>query len=194
MLLVKAAGSTLFRPGDSCLGFVVVHSGCIRVSMISMSGREIVLYRVRPGDVCLQTFSCLAAGREYSAEGVVEADLAGELVSPDEFNRRLANEADFRAGILSAVARRFSDFEEVVETLAFAGLERRVAAALLRLANEANEIRATHEQIAAEIGSAREAVSRQLAAFARDGLVEGRRGYAVIIDRVAVSRLANADL
>lgn len=194
MHLAKPSGATLFRPGDQCPGFVVVASGCIRVSITSASGREIVLYRVRPGDVCLQTFSCLVEGMTYSAEGVVEADLSGELIPPADFSRRMGEDPAFRSSVLSAVARRFSDFEQVVETLAFAGLDRRVATALLRLAGEGGEVHATHEQIAAEIGSAREAVSRQLTAFARDGLVEGRRGHTAIVDRAALTQLATTEV
>ena len=188
--LSKPSGSVLFRAGDECPGFVVVREGCIKVSIASAGGREIVLYRVRPGEICLQTFSCLVEGRRYQAEGVVEADLAGELIPPPEFNRRMAEDGAFRRQILSAVAHRFSDFEHVVETLAFAGLEQRVAQALLSLAGESEEARATHEQIAAEIGSAREAVSRQIASLARDGLIEARRGAIILLQRDRLARIA----
>lgn len=156
--LNQAAGSVLFRAGDECAGFVIVKSGCIRVSLASAGGREIVLYRVRPGEVCLQTFGCLVEGRHYQAEGVVEKDVAGELIPPAEFNRRIASDEAFRRQVPGAVARRFADFEHVVETLAFAGLEQRVAQAILRLSEGHSEVHATHEQIAVEIGSAREAV------------------------------------
>ena len=71
-------GTTLFRAGDPCPGFVVLSEGTIRVTMSAANGREVVLYRVRPGDVCLQTFSCLIDGRSSSAEGVAETDLSAE--------------------------------------------------------------------------------------------------------------------
>lgn len=190
MNISKATGAVLFHPGDECPGFVVVRQGCIRVSITSENGREIVLYRVRPGEVCLQTFSCLVEGRRYQAEGVVEADVDGELIPAPEFGRRMADDADFRQGVMQAVARRFADFEHVVEMLAFAGLEQRVAEGLMRLAGEADALTTTHEAIALEIGSAREAVSRQLAAIARSGVIEVRRGEIQILDREALSRLA----
>ena len=73
-------GTVLFRPDDACTGFVVDHEGSDRLSLMAENGREIVLYRVRPGDVCLQTFGCLVDHAPYSAEGVAETDLAIEIV------------------------------------------------------------------------------------------------------------------
>lgn len=189
--LHQPAGAVLFRAGDECRGFVVVKAGCIRVSLASASGREIVLYRVRPGEICLQTFGCLVEGRRYQAEGVVEAEISGELIPPAEFNRRIVADDAFRQQVLLAVARRFADFEHVVETLAFAGLEQRVALAVLQLAGDGSEVHATHEQIAIEIGSAREAVSRQLSALSRNGFLIVHRGLIEILDRDGLSRLAH---
>ncbi len=192
--LNQPSGAVLFRAGDECPGFVVVKSGCIRVSLASAGGREIVLYRVRPGEVCLQTFSCLVEGRRYQAEGIVETHVLGELLPPAEFNLRMAADAVFRQQVLAAVAQRFADFEHVVETLAFAGLGQRVAQAILQLSGGGNEVRATHEQIATEIGSAREAVSRQIAQLARDGLVAAHRGVIDILNREGLMRLADQDM
>jgi len=190
--LHQPIGAVLFRAGDECPGYVMVNTGCIRVSLVSANGREIVLYRVRPGEICLQTFACLVEGRPYLAEGIVEAEVSGELIPPNVFNHRMATDDMFRQKVLGAVAHRFAEFEHVVETLAFAGLEQRVAQAILQLAGGGREVRTTHEQIAAEIGSAREAVSRQIAALARDGLVAAHRGVIEILDRDGLSQLAEA--
>lgn len=191
MRLSKPSGEFLFHPGDECPGFVVVRSGCIRVSIASEGGREIVLYRVRPGEVCLQTFSCLIDGRRYQAEGVVEDDLDGELIAPAEFSRRMAGDEEFRQSVLSAVAHRFADFEHVVEMLAFAGLEQRVCEAVVNLAGDCDRLAITHDAIAVEIGSAREAVSRQISALGREGVIEARRGEIRILDRGRLERLAH---
>lgn len=187
-------GAVLFRSGDECTGYVAVTAGCIRVSLVSANGREIVLYRVRPGEVCLQTLACLVEGRRYLAEGVVEDEVSGELIPPSVFSHRMATDDAFRKQVLGAVAHRFTEFEHVVETLAFAGLEQRVAQAILRVAGDEREARTTHEQIAVEIGSAREAVSRQIAALARNGLVAANRGVIEILDRDGLSQLAAAPM
>jgi CRP/FNR family transcriptional regulator len=186
------AGAVLFRPDDPCRGFIALTKGAIKVALSSASGREIVLYRVHPGEICLQTFSCLVQDKAYAAEGLAEEDVDALLIPPAAFQRLMREDERFRTAVLNSVAARFADFEQVVETLAFAGLETRVAGVLLRLADAEGAVQATHETLAAEIGSAREAVSRQLGLFARQGLVALARGRVEIKRRDALSRLAEA--
>ncbi len=182
------AGDVLFRPGEACRGFIAIRSGCVRVSLTAASGREIVLYRVRPGQICLQTFSCLLENKSYAAEGIAEQDLDAVLAPPALFQRLLDEDGAFRAALLRSAADRFADFEQVVQTLAFTGLAQRTAGALLRLSDAQGEVSATHEAIAAEIGSAREAVSRQLGAFAKEGLVQLARGKISLLRRDILAR------
>lgn len=183
------AGSVLFRPNDECRSFVIVHEGVIRVSLNAASGRELVLYRVAPGQICTQTFVCITQRRTYAAEGVAETDCEVSLIPPEEFDRRMRADDAFRTSVYAAVADRFSDFEHTVQTLAFTGLDARVAGALLARADAHGLVSATHEQIATEIGSAREAVSRQLGLFAREGVVSLSRGRVEILDRDRLSRI-----
>lgn len=192
-IAVKAsAGDVLFRPGDPCRGFLAVLSGAVKVGLTAANGREIVLYRVRPGEICLQTFSCLVAGAAYAAEGVADEPLEAILIPPGAFDRLMAEDEAFRTAVLASVAGRFGDFEQVVQTLAFTGLEARIAAALLRLADGSGEVHATHAELAAEIGSAREAVSRQLGLMARSGVVDLARGRIRLQRPTALRRLAEA--
>lgn len=186
------AGDVLFRPGDRCRGFIALRAGVIRVGLNSATGRTLVLYRVRPGEICLQTFSCLAESRTYAAEGVADSDVDAVMLAPAAFDDLMANDAAFRAAVLSSVAARFTDLEEMVQALVFTGLPSRLAAALLAGASDTGLVRATHEELAAEIGSAREAVGRQLANFARDGLVRLRRGEIAIVDLSGLERICAA--
>jgi CRP/FNR family transcriptional regulator, anaerobic regulatory protein len=183
------AGTVLFRPQEPCRGFLALKHGSIKVSLTSASGREIVLYRVQPGEICLQTFSCLAQDQTYAAEGVAEEDVEGVLAPRAVWDRLMASDAGFRAAVMAAIARRFADFEQVVETLAFAGLEQRLSGALIRLADADGVVRATHEALAAEIGSAREAVSRMLASLAKQTLIETSRGQVRLLRPDALARL-----
>ncbi|QJQ32016.1 Crp/Fnr family transcriptional regulator [Sphingomonas lacunae] len=185
------AGTIMFRPDDPCSGYVVVRSGSIRVVLTAENGREIVLYRVRPGDVCLQTFSCLVDHRHYSAEGIAETDLEADIIPPPEFDRRMADDAAFRNQLFAAVAQRFADLEQLVEDVALTGFEARLARLLLRLADPAGRVEATHESLAAEAGSGRAVVTRQLGRFARDGLVSMTRGQLQILDRAALEILSH---
>jgi len=169
-------GQVLFRPGQPCAGFVVVHSGTVRVSLTGENGREIVLYRVAPGDICLQTFGCLVQGTDYAAQGVAETDLAIEIIPPAQFQQRVASDPAFRQRLFAAVAHRFGDLERLVEDVALTSIPARLARTLLRLADGEGRIAATQESLATEIGSAREVVSRHLASFARGGLIAVGRG------------------
>ncbi len=185
------AGTVLFRAGDPCRGFVLLHEGTLRVTLTAASGREIVLYRVSRGDICLQTFSCLVEGRDYAACGVAETALLAEIMSAADFHRRLAGDGEFRSQVFTAVAHRFSDFERLVEDVALTGFTARLARALLRLANADGRVVATHEQLAVETGSGRAVVSRQLARFAAANLVGMERGQVTLLDRDALDSVAD---
>jgi len=189
-LIEIPAGQVLFRPGQECHGFVVVHKGTVRVMLTGESGREIVLYRVQPGDICLQTFSALVHGTPYSAEGLAETDLEIEILPPAEFQARVIQDQAFRARLFGAVADRFEDLERLVEDVALTGIPARLARALLRLGGEDGRVVARHEELASEIGSAREVVSRQLAAFARGGLIVLGRGEVRLVSPAGLKVLA----
>ena len=184
------AGTVLFRAGQECPGFVRLHSGSLRVTLTALNGREVVLYRVSAGDVCLQTFSCLTDGHSYSAEGIAETDLTGEILPHGLFAAKMAEDEDFRAEILSAVARRFSDYEQLVEDVALTGFDTRLARALLRLAGPGQDITTTHDNLAAETASGRAFVSRRLREFARRGLLQTTRGHIHLLDRIGLEQIA----
>ena len=183
-------GAVVFAPGDPCPGFVQLETGTIRVSLAAENGREVVLYRVQPGDVCLQTFSCLINDAPYRAEGVAETDLTGTLLPPEAFHARLGEDATFRAAIFSSVARRFGDFEQLVEDVALIGFDARLARTLLRLRDGDDRVAATHDRLATETASGRAFVSRRLADFARQGLVVPGRGWIDLTDIAGLERIA----
>lgn len=185
------SGTVLFRPDDPCTGFLVLHSGTIRVVLTAENGREVLLYRVAPGDVCLQTFACLVEHRAYAAEGIAESDIEAELIPAAMFEDRVANDPAFRSMIFAGVAHRFADLEQLVEDVALTGFPARLARLLLRRADADGFIAATHEALAVEAASGRAVVSRQLARFARGGLVDLARGSVRIRDRVALEALTH---
>ncbi|MDG3041193.1 Crp/Fnr family transcriptional regulator [Roseicyclus marinus] len=184
------AGDVLFRPGAECPGFLILDKGTIRVTLTAANGREVVLYRVTAGSVCLQTFTCLVGGARYSAEGVVEADVEGELVPGDQFRARLAQDDAFRALIFDGVAARFGEYQRLVEEVALTGFDARLARVLLRLADGSGFVAATHAALAAETASGRAFVSRRLAEMARGGGVAQEKGGVRVLDRAALERIA----
>ncbi len=165
-------GTILFSPGQDCPGFVILKRGCIKVTLTGSSGREMVLYRVHPGEVCLQTFTCLIKDQTYSAEGVVEEDLQGDLIPAGQFRQVMEQDESFRNTVLTSVALRFSEYQQLIEDVALTGFDARLAKVLLRLADVQGMVQVTHTALAAETASGRAYVSRRLAEFARRGLVE----------------------
>lgn len=191
-ILTFPQGAPVFVAGQACEGFVIVLSGSIKVTSVSEQGREVALYRVAPGEVCLQTLSCLASGSPYSASAVAEAETQLELVPRSEFDRRLSEDPGFRARLLLAISHRFDDYQRLVEDLLDTSVEVRLARALTAMADASLSVTVTQDQLAREIGSAREVVSRRLHALARAGIVKIRRGGVEILDPAALGRRAGA--
>lgn len=186
-------GAVLFRPGEQARDFVVVLAGRIEVFLTGPSGREILLYAVEPGQSCVQTTLGLMAGEDYSGEAHAATAVRLVLVPAALFARLMDAEAGFRAFVLGAFARRMADVTRLLEQVAFGRVEARLAAALLDLAQEGT-VQATQGELAAQIGSAREVVSRRLEAFQRSGWVETGRGQVRLTDLPALRRLAAAPL
>jgi len=182
-------GESIFSPGQECPGFLSLKSGVIRVTLAGASGREVVLYRVKPGEICLQTFSCLVDGRVYAAEGIVESNIEGEMISPKEFRMRLENDKDFRQTVLASVAVRFTEYQELVEDIALTAFDARLAKVLLKLADDEGFVRASHASLAAETASGRAYVTRRLSAFAERQIVEQRPNGVSIINKSTLERI-----
>lgn len=190
MSIKAKAGDILFHAGQNCAGFVDLISGSIKVKITGENGREIILYRVQPSQICLQTFRCLTEGELYSAEGIAETDIEFNLISVSEFQRKISADAKFRNRIFSAVAARFSDIERLVEDVALNSVEHRLAKSLLRLMDDNGLIHYTQAMIANEIGTAREVVSRHLTRLAKKQLVEISRGEIKIKSAEGLKKLS----
>jgi CRP/FNR family transcriptional regulator, anaerobic regulatory protein len=184
------ANDILFRAGQDCAGFVDLISGSIKVKITGENGREIILYRVKPSQICLQTFRCLTKGEFYSAEGIAETDIEFNIIPVAEFQRKIIDDAQFRNRIFGAIAARFSDIEKLVEDVALNSVEHRLAKALLRLMDNEGRVKHTQAMLANEIGTAREVISRHLNRFAKKGLIEISRGEIKIISVNGLKSLA----
>jgi CRP/FNR family transcriptional regulator len=184
------AGETMFRAGDACQHYVMVLTGGIRVQKVSGSGREIVLYRVEPGQTCVLTTSCLFTATPYSAEGITETPVSAAVLSRADFNEAIAGSAGFRRFVFAAFGDRIDGLMALIEAIAFGRVDERLAERLLAFVNAAGVITLTHQQLATELGTAREVVSRLLKEFERRGWVVLTRGEIAIRDRAALERLA----
>jgi CRP/FNR family transcriptional regulator len=185
-------GTVLFTPGAACQGFVFLLSGRVRVGMTGAGGRSIVLYRVEPGETCVQTSLCMVAGETYSAEGVAETDLDVVIAPAGRFDPLMNSSAVFRRFVFDRLATRLGDLLRILETVAFERIDTRLSAVLLTRAGSGRVVEATHQTLADELGTAREVVSRQLQVFANAGFVTVSRGHVTIERRERLAALAAA--
>jgi CRP/FNR family transcriptional regulator len=191
-IVTLPAGTRVFRDGGSCGSYVLVLKGRVRVQKVSEGGREIVLYRVSGGQGCVLTTSCLLAGKDYPAEAVAETEVRAVVIPTSEFDRGLAESPGFRHFVFSNYGRRLTELIMLVEDIAFGRVGQRLAQSLLEHADDGGSISATHQNLAVELGTAREVISRQLKEFERRGWVKLHRGRIDILDPGALRALAQA--
>jgi CRP/FNR family transcriptional regulator len=183
-------GKNLFAPGAPCAGFVLVLEGKVRVGLTAENGRRLALYRVAPGETCVQTTLCLLGGLDYSAEGEAESDLRLVIVPPPLFLRLLRESSAFAHYVFERFGARLAEMTRLIETIAFLRIDARLAAALLARAEKDGALVTTHQELAEDIGAAREVVSRQLALFQRAGLLRLGRGHIELADKSGLADLA----
>ena len=182
--------AVLFRPGDQAVGFVIVLSGRVGVYLTGKSGREMLIYSVEPGETCVFTTLSILGGEPYSGEGVAECDLVAVLVPVATFEQLMATSPAFSRFVFRAFAARIADVMFLLEQVAFVKVEARLARALVDRADGDGVVTATHGELAAMIGTAREVVSRRLEAMASKGVLLVERGHVRIIDRTALAASA----
>lgn len=181
------AGTQLFAERQPCQGFPLLLAGSIRVVKITLAGREMLLYRVEPGGSCIITSSCLLGHSPYSARGVAETPLTLLVLPAALFGQLVAEYAPFRDFVFHLFSDRIAELMQLVEEVAFARLDRRLAKLLL--GRQQDVLNVTHQQLAEELGSVREIVSRLLKGFAVQGLVALGRENVTILDRAGLKAI-----
>ena len=181
------SGATVFDERQPCRGFPFVMSGAIRVLKLSATGRELPLYRVLAGESCIITSSCLLGHADYNARGVTEGATTLALLPRELFDEMLGEPA-FRDFVFSLFSERMAELMQLVEEVAFRKLDQRLAALLL---GKGRMVHATHQQLADELGSVREIVSRLLKGFAEQGLLRLGREQVEVLDPAGLRRVAS---
>ncbi|MCR9127146.1 MAG: Crp/Fnr family transcriptional regulator [Rhodobacteraceae bacterium] len=182
--------TTIFGPGAIPDSLMLLLDGNVRVQQTSESGRDIVLYRVEAGESCVLTTACLLAHEAYSAEGIAETPVEAVSIPRAAFDRLMATSREFRDFILMAYARRITDLFRVIDEVAFGRIDVRLAGRLLALGGSSDGVAATHQQLATELGTAREVISRVLQDFQKRGLITQARGRIAFADRAKLTTLA----
>jgi CRP/FNR family transcriptional regulator len=188
-----AKGTVLYEEGFPCPLVPLILSGTVRVYKMGETGREITLYRVSPGEMCILSSTCALTGQDARLPAVAVAETEVDLLAvPSHIFRRLLRERPELQGILNRVlTERLAEMMMVVDEVAFGRVDLRLAELLVRSAKE-GAINATHAQIAMELGSAREVVSRLLKELERRGLVRLGRARIDVLDAPGLRRLIEA--
>lgn len=185
-------GAQVFGPANVPDSLFFLYEGRIRVSQSSDSGRAITLYRVDAGESCVLTTACMLAEEAYNTEGLAETAIKAVVLPKSAFDRLVAEEEAFRKFVFAAYSKRLIDLLRVVDDVAFGHMDVRLAERLLALAGDLKEIPATHQQLASELGTAREVVSRVLSDFQKREMIAQSRGRIALIDKKALRVLARS--
>jgi CRP/FNR family transcriptional regulator len=181
------AGGTLFDAKQPCRGFPLVLGGSVRVAMHAPSGREILLYRVEPGQGCILSGGCLLGHSDYAARGVAEDDVTLLSLPPALFHELMLASEPFRRFVFGMYGERLAEVMALVEEVAFRRLDERLAQLLVQ---RGPVLEATHQKLADELGSVREIVSRLLRGFEERGWVRLERERITVLRPEALARLA----
>ena len=176
------AGHDIFVDGDRVDGIALLISGVVRVYKIGETGREITLYRFGLGQSCILSANAILSQKSFPAIATVEEDAEAVMVPADVF-REWVNKYDlWREFVFDLLSERLSTVMMVVDEVVFKRMDRRVASLLLNQAKVRNPMRITHQEIAAELGSSREVISRILEDFSREELIESGPGTIEVLD------------
>lgn len=180
------AGTQVFDDCQACQGFPFVLRGSLRVLKVAANGRELPLYRVTPGETCIISSSCLLGREPYNARGIAESDSRLALLPQPLFDELLAD-TGFRNFVFHLFAERIAELMRLIDEVAFRKLDARLAT---RLLGHGPVLQITHQQLADELGSVREMISRLLKNFSEQGLVHLGRERIEIVDAAGLRRLA----
>nr|WP_307989617.1 Crp/Fnr family transcriptional regulator [uncultured Niameybacter sp.] len=184
------AGQSLHSGDRDCIGILLVKKGCLRTYMLSDKGKDITLYRLYPGDLCILSASCILQNITFDVHIDVEEDSEVLLIHTSIF-AKLVKENIYVENFSNKVAvDRFSDVMWAMEQILFMSFDERLALFLLDESAKcgSNTIKLTHEQIAKYMGSAREVVSRMLKYFQQEELVSLSRGGVTIKDKTKLKK------
>ena len=177
---------------SGCSGLFIVKSGRLRVYMISEEGKEITLYRLTPGDICMLSASCVLQCITFDVYVDAEVSCECYMINGMAFATVSERVLEVKNYALERAVERFSDVMWVMQQIVFMSMDKRLAIFLLDeiQGNETDTVLMTHEQIARHLGSAREVITRMLKHFSSDGLVEVTRKGIKILNKNKLREIA----
>jgi CRP/FNR family transcriptional regulator, anaerobic regulatory protein len=175
------AGKDVFYEGDRVEAIALLISGVVRVYKIGETGREITLYRFGLGESCILTANAILSQQSFPAIATVEQEAEAVMIPAIDFRNWVQRYDLWRGFVFDLLSQRLVSMMSIVDEVAFRRMDSRVAALLLARCQIQNPILITHQEIAAELGSSREVISRILEDFTAQGLIRSTRGLIEVI-------------
>ena len=186
-------GTVIHNGSMSCTGIILVKSGQLRTYMLSDEGREITLYRLFEGDMCLLSAPCMIRSIQFDVTVETEKDTEVWIIPPNVYQEVMEQSAPLACYTLELMATRFSEVMWLMEQVMWKSLDKRLAAFLLEESaiEDSDPLKLTHETIANHLGSPREVITRMLRYFQSEGIVRLSRGAVTITDDAALEALTD---
>jgi CRP/FNR family transcriptional regulator len=175
-------GRDVFVEGDRADAIALLVAGVVRVYKSGETGREITLYRLGLGESCVLTANAILSQRSFPAIATVEQDVEAVMIPAERFRAWVRSHDVWRDFVFELFSQRLSAVMAIVDEVVFRRMDRRLATLLHQRARAANPVRMTHQEMADELGSAREVISRLIEALAADGIVHAQRGMVEVLD------------
>lgn len=176
-----------YRQGSECPSYIMCVEGGTRTFKTSSNGRELLIYKVAAGGTCVFTTQCLLRGGTFPAESVAEAPTRLAALPAATFHELMTASMTFRRFVLDDYSNLLATMISLVDEMAFSTLEQRLAGRLIAEADGQGCVAKTHQQLALDLGSVREVISRYLGEWERAGWVRTARGRIEIVDRAALA-------
>lgn len=180
------AGRDIFIEGDRVDEIALLISGVVRVYKIGETGREITLYRFGLGESCILTANAILNQKKFPAIASVEKEAEAIMIPAQIFREWVRRYDLWRDFVFELLSQRLSSVIMIVDEIAFRRMDVRIASLLLKRSQIQNPIHITHQEIASELGSSREVISRLLEDFSEQGIIRAGRGKIEILDTNAL--------
>ena len=179
-------GRDVFIEGDHVSAIALLISGIVRVYKIGETGREITLYRFGNGESCILTANAILSQTNFPAIATVEKEAEAVMIPADAFREWIRRSDLWREFVFDLLSQRLSTVMALIDEVAFRRMDTRVAALLIERTQMSSLIHITHQEIAAELGSSREVISRILEDFSAEGIIRSTRGAIEVMDQEAL--------
>ncbi len=190
-VLRKVTKGTLVHDGTDCLGLLVIRSGQLRTFICSDEGKEVTLFRLFDRDTCLFTASCMMSSVQFDMMISAEKDTEFWVIPPRLYKTLSKKSAPLAGFVNDLMASHLTDILWLIEQVMWKSFDKRLANFLLKESQleNTNELKITHETIAAHLGTAREVVTRMLKYFQDEEMVQLSRGTVTLTDIPSLRQL-----